>query len=916
MKFCNSGLLFVMCLIIMLVDSTVGLVDCTLPDGSQVVVRAITDRIIHIRCEQNGMMAKKSLIVPDIQRAKAKVQISQKGDVTILKTGVLETRLNRSTGNVSFYDSSGQRLLAEAGRTIEPYAFKKHTLFRTQQRWLADETQAYYGLGQYEHSTMDYQGQTVRIKQDNKDAVSTFVVSSGGYGILWDVNCTASFSAAVKNEISFNAEATLNFDYYFVYGPDYDNIIKGYRELTGTAPMFPRWAYGYMQSKERYVTQQEVLDTARKFRQLGFPIDLIIQDWRYWGDDNSFWSGMVWDPDRYPNPDGLIAQLHDDLNMKLMAVIWPFVGDNTDLARELEKNGGFLKGRSRLSNGQLYDAYDDESRDIYWKYANEGLFQRGLDAWWMDGSEPEDVQLYSGDTGYGPIESCHNAYSLVHTEGIYKRQRQTSEDKRVFILTRSAYAGQQRTGAATWSGDIHADWNVFEKQIGAGINFCMSGLPYWTTDIGAFFTGNYLPQGKDHPGYRELYTRWFQFGTFCPLFRSHGTHIPREPWQFGDKTYAILKKYADLRYRLMPYIYTLASEVTREHGTIMRGLPMDFPTDKNCLHNGRQFMFGPALLVCPVTRGTVEMSSETIPSDHLMTPDGTKGGLAAEYFTGTDLKHSVKVSMDKEISFNWSIESPKGLPRENYSARWQGQLFIDEGGQYEIGVIADDGVRLWVDDELIVDQWVVQPATQYFKKLQFRDNTCHTIKLEYYQAQGDAVLKLLWRKPLVQKAKGPQKTDVYLPECEGWYDFWTGEFLQAGLSIAKETPIDIMPLYVRAGSILPLGPTMQYTTEKPADPIELRIYPGKDASFTLYEDEDDNYNYENGNYSLIRFDWDDTKKTLTIGKRQGRFKGMLGNRTFHIVLVCPGQGVGPAATDEPDDTVQYHGEKVSVQLNQ
>ena len=908
-NFSQKTIILIYLFITIFTGQTIAEIRHNLPDGSKVILNAVTDSTIHVRyvpASQVNTPVKHSLIVPDLDHPTVPVTTKTTATTITLQTPALKVQLNKNSGKGSFYNLNSKLILSEADRSATPFTKGSYTLYKTSQSWNAPETEAYYGLGQHEHAKMNYQGQIIQLEQLNKDAVSPFVLSSGGYGILWDINCTGQFNAAEIDTISFNADAAFTLEYYFMFGPDYDKIISQYRILTGTAPMFPRWAYGYMQSKERYVSQNEVLETATKFRNLGFPIDLIIQDWRYWGDDNDKWSGMTWDPGRFPDPTAMIDQLHNSLDMKFMAVIWPFIGTNTDIANELEANNCFFDGSGWIGPAKLYKAYDKTAQDIYWKYANKELFQRGLDSWWMDGSEPEDVDKYSGDCSYGPIESCHNAFSLIHTQGIYQHQRQTSEAKRVMILTRSSYAGQQRTAGAAWSGDITASWKTLSEQITAGINFSMSGLPYWTTDIGAFFLGSY--SGNTDPAYRKLYTRWFQFGTFCPLFRSHGTNTAREPWHFGNDYYPILLNYTNLRYRLMPYIYTLASEVTRDNSTIMRGLPMAFPADDNCRDNGRQFMFGPSFMVCPVIEQ--QQAEETIPSLQLKTPTG-QTGLKAEYFSGRTLsaahKHAERV--DPAIDFNWSTEPIAGLGTNNYTIRWQGKIIAQQAGIYEIGVLCDDGARLWIDNNLVIDQWKDQAATYYSTQLNFQENSAHDIKLEYYQGQYDAVCKLLWAKPANQQKL---KTDVYLPQLSAWYDFWTGDYTEGGKTISKDTPIDIMPLYVKAGSIIPMAPKMQYATEKPADPIELRIYPGKDASFTIYEDENDNYNYESGSFSLIPIQWNDSDKILTIGERTGSFPGMIENRTFNIVLVRSGHGIGIEPENKPDHIIKYNGTPVTV----
>ncbi|MFH1161518.1 MAG: TIM-barrel domain-containing protein [bacterium] len=560
--------------------------------------------------------------------------------------------------------------------------------------------------------------------------------------------------------------------------------------------MFGKWAYGFWQSKERYIDAKELTDVVAEYRMRRLPLDVIVQDWRYWG-ENNMWSSMEFDPKVYPEPAKTLEKLHTLFHVHYVISIWPALGRDTKIFRELNEKGlTYLP--VHWSSGYLYDAFNPQARDIYWRYISDGLMAKGVDGLWMDATEPELADQHTfeesetnikkfGNTALGPIAVYLNPYSLMTTEGVYGKWRKDFPDKRVLILTRSAFAGQQRNAAITWSGDINASYSVFRRQISAGLNFCMAGIPYWTTDIGAFFLkghdkgfgpGEY-PGGCKDPSYKELYVRWFEFGAFCPVFRSHGTHSPREVWQFGDVgdwNYEAMSRFLHLRYRLMPYIYSVAWKVTSEGYTMMRGLPMDFARDKNVYEIDNQYMFGPSILVTPVTE------------------------------------------------------------------------------------------------------------EQYFPK-----DTTRTRLLD-----------------------DPDSVSLYLPAGTDWFDFWTGTRLQGGTKMTRETPIDIIPLYVRAGSIIPMGPFLQYAEEKSPDPIELRLYSGTDAMFTLYEDEGDNYNYENGKYTTIDFAWDHENATLTIGKRKGNFAGMLQTRIFKVVIVSPNHGTGLEITTNPEKIISYSGEMVAV----
>jgi len=563
----------------------------------------------------------------------------------------------------------------------------------------------------------------------------------------------------------WTSEAADCIDYYFIYGPALDTVMAGYRGLTGQAPMPPKWALGFWQSKERYRSQQEWLDIARKYRALHIPIDAIVQDFLYW--EPYPWGSNAFDPKRYPDPAAAIARLHDEYHLHFMISVWgkfyPGSPNNPDRNYDVMNEHGYLYP-PQSDGGRYYDAFNPAARALYWSFLRDQLFSKGVDAWWLDADEPEvDMRAFRQvRTAAGLGATVLNAWPLMHTTGVYLGQRATDPKKRVFILSRSAFAGQQRNAAATWSGDITGDWDTFGRQIPAGLDFCLSGIPYWTTDIGGFFE-NY-PGGSENSEYRELFTRWFEWGAFCPIFRVHGMDTPKELWRFGSQFEPILVKYDNLRYRLMPYIYSLAWRVTAHAGTIMRALVMDFPSDVKARESRDEFLFGPSFLVCPVTH------------------------------------------------------------------------------------------------------------------------------------------------------QGATSRPVYLPSGTSWIDFWTGRTYQGGKTITAPAPIETMPLYVRAGSIVPMGPFLQYASEKPADPIELRVYRGANGKFTLYEDEGDNYDYTKGVCATIPISWNDKAGVLTIGKRKGSFPGMLRKRTLRIVWVRPGKGTGLEISPSADRVVSYDGKAIVVRL--
>ncbi|HZJ44241.1 MAG TPA: TIM-barrel domain-containing protein, partial [Pyrinomonadaceae bacterium] len=554
-----------------------------------------------------------------------------------------------------------------------------------------------------------------------------------------------------QTSTTFRSEVGQAVDYYFFYSPKLNHVISDYRRLTGAAPLFPKWAYGYWQCRERYHSQQEILDTAAEFRKRKIPVDVLVQDWLYWGKYG--WNAFKFDEEHYPRPKEMLDQLHAyDLHMLIS--VWSKFGENTDVYKRMRAKSLLIPGDSWM------DFFNPQARTAFWSELKNGIFQNGMDGWWMDASEPEydalkDKQIFLGDGN-----SVRNAYPLYVTQAMYEGQRATTDRKRVVILTRSAFAGQQRYGAASWSGDISANWITLRRQIPAGLSFAMSGIPYWTTDVGGFF------RPKDQytsEAYHELLVRWFEYGAFCPIFRVHGYQSRAEIWNYGPQVEDILRRYDDLRYRLLPYIYSAAWGVTKNGETLMRSLPLEFPSDAGARGVSDQFMFGPALLVSPVT------------------------------------------------------------------------------------------------------------------------------------------------------SEGAKERSLYVPAGNDWIDFWTGKRVRGGQSINADAPIDRIPIYAKAGSIIPFGPYSESASSKP-DPIELRIYSGTSASFTLYEDEGDNYDYEHGAYSEIPIRWDDKSGVLTIGNRRGRFPGMLEERTFRIVIVRDGRGTGIASSSEPDATIEYEGKATSARL--
>lgn len=738
------------------------------------------------------------------------------GDELLLSNKSVQVVLNLKSGKVSFKNTKGEILLneKEGGATFTDFDDAGVKTYSVNQSFVLEQDESIYGLGVLQNGKMSQRNQEVHMVQNNTWDFVTFFQSVKGYGLFWDNYSPTNFKD-VPGETSFRSDVGDCIDYYFMYGGDADGVIAEMRNLTGEVPMFPLWTYGFWQSKERYKSQQETVGVVKKYRELGVPLDGVIQDWQYWG-SNYLWNAMEFLNDEFPNPQAMVNEIHD-LNAHMIISIWSSFGPATKQYRELEKIGALYSFNTWPESGltawppnmdypsgvRVYDAFNPQARDIYWKYMNEGLFKLGIDGWWMDSTEPDHLSFKPEDmdnkTALGSFRKVRNAYPLVTVGGVYDNQRAVSSDKRVFILTRSGFAGQQRYGANVWSGDVFTTWENFRNQIPAGLNFSMTGIPHWNSDIGGFFAGEYNKSWNDgtaskNPLFQELYVRWMQFGAFNPMMRSHGTDLSREIYNFGVKgepIYDAIESAIHLRYSLLPYIYSTSWDVTNNQSSFMRALVMDFAHDKNVWDIKHQYMFGKSILVAPVVEA--QYTNEKI----------------------------VKSTID------------------------EGWLRNDGDG--------NDGTESNKGSEV--------------------DFTVN------------------------------KSTELYLPAGAEWYDFWTNETFEGGQEITRETSIDLIPLYIKAGSILPIGPKVQYATEKNWDNLELRVYEGADGEFTLYEDENDNYNYEKGIYSTITFTWNDAKNVLTISDRKGEFPGMLLERKFNIVLV-----------GKTNKVVDFKGKKVTVRF--
>jgi alpha-D-xyloside xylohydrolase len=897
-----------------------------------VKVQFYADDVVRVlKWGPGGTSAQASLVVIQTNLPDLNIKVDEGADTVTLASGKLKLQLSRSDGAIQYLDANNQIILKEQGPAeITPVSLAHESnAFSVRQDFTLTPEEGIYGLGQHQDGYMNYRGRTVKLVQANTQAVTPFLISTAGYGLLWD-NYSKTIFADGPDGMSLWSEVADSMDYYFIGGTNMDGAIAGYRNLTGAAPMYGKWAYGYWQSKEHYADRDELLAVARKYRDSQIPIDSIVQDWNYWG-GNSNWSGMFFDPIAYPEPKEMMDVLHRE-NFHLMISIWAGLGPATPIYQDMEQHG-YLYPPVGWAGFRFFDAYNPAADDLYWQYVSKGLFSQGIDGWWMDSTEPDIVNALTkeseeyemkrvGTNHLGSFARYLNTYPLLDTESVYRHQRQETDQKRVYILTRSTFAGQQRAAATTWSGDIGANWDVYKRQIAAGLNHSMAGIPYWTFDIGAFniatYEGVFSNGGKD-PAYQEFYTRMFQFGAFCPIFRSHGSETPREIWQFGDFT-EVLVKFDNLRYRLMPYIYSLAWQVTDSGYTIMRGLPMDFTADKKTYGIDDQFMFGPAIMVCPVTEYMLHRPPENsipIAPEFFRTKDG-QPGLNVKYYSDDHFQTLCHEDVETNVNLYWYTGWPDFITGPKFSMRWEGKLVPKETGTYRFHFKSFGPKRIFLDGKEVQNNYVSTEAYTVPVELQAGkeyDFACETAN----SVLGAFRARLYWKTPEIFAREKivetrPQTRSVYLPAGTQWIDFWTGQTLSGGQSIQADAPIDKMPLLVRAGSIVPMGPFIQYAAEKPADPIELRIYSGADGGFTLYEDENDNYNYEKGVHANIAFHWDDAKRQLTIDDRKGSFPGMLKERTFNVVIVGKDHGTGVEITDKPDKTVLYQGARQIVQL--
>lgn len=911
-------------------------------DTRLVRLQVMGDKLIHVSAipEKKFDSTQSLIIIPPKKRTPFNVH--RQGDTITLSTAEIKASILTSSGEIWFTDKNGKLILAEnkgGGKSFTPIEVDGTKGYTIRQVFESPEEEAFYGLGQHQSDEFNYKGKNEELFQYNTKVSVPFIVSNKNYGLLLDSYSLCRFGnpndysqlnhifklydntgkegaltgtyiskegktltrpedsiyfenlKAIKNlpkeiplkganviyegtiepeqtgeykfilyyagyvkvyinnelavperwrtswnpnsykftvnleagkripiriewkpdggesycglralkpvdpieqsKLSWWSEMTKQLDYYFIAGDNMDDVISGYRTLTGKSQIMPKWAMGFWQSRERYTNSKEILDALKGFRDRKIPIDNIVLDWSYWPEDS--WGSHDFDKKRFPNPKAMVDSIHA-LNAHMMISVWPKFYIGTEHYKEFDKKGWIYQQavkdslRDWIGKGyhySFYDAYSPDARKLFWNQMYNKLYPLGIDAWWMDASEPNvrdctDInyrKALCGPTALGSSTEFFNAYALMNAEAIYNGQRSVNNNKRVFLLTRSGFTGLQRYSTATWSGDIGTRWEDMKAQISAGLNFAMSGIPYWTMDIGGFCVENRYVTGQkewnktkvenaDLKEWRELNTRWYQFGAFAPLYRAHGQFPFREIWNIAPEdhpAYRSVVYYTQLRYRMMPYIYSLAGMTYFHDYTIMRPLVMDFMSDTNVNNIGDQFMFGPAFMVSPIYK------------------------------------------------------------------------------------------------------------------------------------------------------YGERSHEIYFPKTEGWYDFYTGEFCEGGIKKEMEAPYERIPLFVRAGSIIPFGEDIQYTNEKQNDHIKLYIYQGADGKFTLYEDEGTNYNYEQGNYSMVSFEYSEENKTLTINNRQGEFPSMLKERIFTVITVNKDHAK-PFNLNTTGKIVNYNGNKQVISL--
>ena len=741
--------------------------------GVLTTISFLNDSIVHVTKTYDRDYGSDSLIVFPRLKSPSICSCEKRKQHLLITTRRVVVDCHLRTGLITLKRLNGQTLVSEQSTVFTPCKDGPFDAYTIKQAFTLSPTERIYGLGQVQNGLLNQRGQHIRLLNENMKICVPVFLSSKGYMLYWENYSPTDFDddGRVTAFTSIGRAA----DYYVIVGSNAVSAQRALFHLTGHVPMPALWNLGVWQSKERYTSSSELLGALKRLRSLRVPVDGIVQDWQYWG-DNLHWNAQQFLNPAFSDYQQMIDSIHA-LHAKLLVSVWPDYGPATEQYQHLQSLGKLLPGKSFPNDveSRVYDAFDSYARSYYWHHIYEGLLRHGVDALWLDSTEPD----YAGSeadmdfvTGAGRTwRSLRNAFPLATVLGVYHHHRQTPSlaHKRVSMLTRSAFAGMQRTGAFVWSGDIDASWQTLAHQIPAALNASISGFPLWNSDTGGFWVRNF-EGGCQNPAYRRLFARWTQFSTFTPMLRFHGTNTPREIWNYGaegdaEGTYDNILRYIRLRYRLLPWLYSQVHQLNTKGELLMGALPLYFPHDSQAAEIIDEYLFGQSFLVAPM---------------------------------------------------------------------------------------------------------------------------------------------------LSDKADGRQ---VYLPSGNDWVDFWTGETLKGGQWLYKQAPYHVIPLYVKAGSIMPWGPDVQYATEKKWDDMEIRVYPGADGDFTLYEDAFDGYGYEQSQSSEIRFHWDDQAKQLTIGERNGAYPGMIQQRTFRVVVVTPEQPLADGRAMTGSQMVTYDGRRTTVDMS-
>jgi alpha-D-xyloside xylohydrolase len=868
-------------------------------DGCSILLTPYTDGAVRVEEAPTRALLEKTSFAVTALPAKIDWTLDENTNRVSLRTKKLTAEVDKETGKLAFFDANHRPLLSQSEVKFAPAQDVHRDGFQITATFQRASGERFFGGGVLGDDFL-WQSVDVPLENDYLQMHIPIVYSTRGYGFFWD-NPSRGQLHEDAHAVTWKANAGDCADFFVFAGPRADDTIAEYRALTGSAPMFPRWAYGLWFSRNRFKTQREILDAAATFRERKFPLDLIVQDYFYWQPDNAPDQGTNWGShefsrDRYPDAAQMIADLHQKDHLHFMAVIWGKFDPQTSHGKELASAGCLYPEHGDWAAKRLryYDPFNPRAREIYGRQVVDSLFHIGVDAFWMDGAEPEiPMDTYANfQTALGPASRVMCAFPTMHTTTMHDALRAASSKKRVVLLPRSAWAGEQRNGACSWTSDVRQDWGTFCWQIKGLQNYCITGLPYITTDVGGYSP---VPESD-----RELFIRWFQWGAFCPIFRVHGIDRPF-PWDYGNKAENILRSTAQLRYRLLPYIYAQADRIAHMSGTIHRPLVMDFPDDPKAVATWDEFCFGPEMLICPVH----DCSRQTVDVSQIADERGDKGFVSVHV---QNHNQAMSIPLSDELL---PLKDKSGLMNESDAVRVDGAFTSDQSGDFAIEIAPEHEPRIPKTTVTIGGRTIAsssEPIDWVNREYPFNASAGKPVKFSIEFESNQPVFRI--------EKHVPFQREVYLPAGADWIDFESGKKLAGGQTIVAAAPLERIPIYVRAGSILPMGPELQYADEKPMTSIELRIYGGADGSFDFYDDAGDGYGYEAGQCVHIPIRWDDRSHLLTIGKQLGAYPEMPARRAFHIVVVRPGRGVGesPLGDAKADADVDYAGQPVAIHV--